>query len=192
MSALADDTRRAIVSRLAEGPLPAGRIADGMPVTRSAVSQHLQILKEAGLVTDQVSGTRRIYRLNAATVLALRDQLDSLWRRCLESDPDVHEPTPEGELATPPQEPVVIDGGDRACISLLLELRARVDGLPGGTTIHLIAADPAAPIDLPAWCHLTGHAYLGPVVTGNRPSYAMRTAMAPAATAPTSPWRLQS
>ena len=67
------------------------------------------------------------------------------------------------------REPVIIDGGDRACVRLLLELRARMSGLPGGTVIHLIASDPAAPIDLPAWCHLTGHAYLGPIPAATRP-----------------------
>jgi tRNA 2-thiouridine synthesizing protein A len=82
--------------------------------------------------------------------------------------------------------PVVIDGGDRACIVLLLELRARISGLPPGTVIHLIASDPAAPIDLPAWCHLTGHAYLGLVSTGI-PVYAMRTAAKPTALSPPSP-----
>ena len=86
---------------------------------------------------------------------------------------------------------MVIDGGDRACVSLLLELRARVDGLPGGTIIHLMATDPAAPIDLPAWCHLTGHAYLGPISTGTGPTYAIQIVSAPAATDPTFPWRLQ-
>jgi cytochrome P450 len=55
-----------------------------------------------------------------------------------------------------PREPVIIDGGGRACVRLLLELRSRISGLPGGTVIHLFASDPAAPIDLPAWCHLTG------------------------------------
>jgi tRNA 2-thiouridine synthesizing protein A len=88
-----------------------------------------------------------------------------------------------------PPGPVVIDGGDRACVSLLLELRARIDGLPGGATVHLIASDPAAPIDLPAWCHLTGHTYLGPVPATATPTYAMRTAATSAVTDPASPWR---
>jgi DNA-binding transcriptional ArsR family regulator len=79
--ALADDTRRAIVSRLAEGPLAVGRLAAGLPVTRSAVSQYLKILKDAGLVSERAAGTRRIYRLNPAAVAALRDQLDTFWRR---------------------------------------------------------------------------------------------------------------
>jgi DNA-binding transcriptional ArsR family regulator len=90
-SALADGTRHAIVSRLAEGPLPVGRLAEGLPVTRSAVSQHLKILKDAGLVSEQASGTRRIYRLNPAAVAALRDQLDAFWRRSLASYADIAE-----------------------------------------------------------------------------------------------------
>jgi tRNA 2-thiouridine synthesizing protein A len=89
-----------------------------------------------------------------------------------------------------PPEPVIIDGGDRACIQLLLELRARVAELPGETVIHLMASDPAAPIDLPAWCHLTGHLYLGPVTGAPSPTYSLRTASAPARTEPASPWRL--
>ena len=86
---LADGTRRAIVSRLAEEPLPVGRLAAGLPVTRSAVSQHLKILKDAGLVSERAAGTRRIYRLNPAAVAALRDQLDAFWRRALEGYADV-------------------------------------------------------------------------------------------------------
>ena len=82
-------------------------------------------------------------------------------------------PEPDARVS-PPRDPVVIDGGDRACVRLLLELRARISGLPADTVIHLIASDPAAPVDLPAWCHLTGHAYLGPVPAA-RPTYAMRT-----------------
>jgi DNA-binding transcriptional ArsR family regulator len=94
-SALADDTRRAIVSRLAEGPLAVGRLAAGLPVTRSAVSQHLKILKDAGLVSEQAVGTRRIYRLNPTAVAALRDQLDVFWRRALESYAEVVDPSTE-------------------------------------------------------------------------------------------------
>jgi DNA-binding transcriptional ArsR family regulator len=82
---LADGTRHAIVSRLAEGPMAVGPLAAGLPVSRSAVSQHLKILKEAGLVSEQASGTRRIYRLNPMAVAALRDQLDAFWRRALDS-----------------------------------------------------------------------------------------------------------
>ena len=81
--ALGDGTRRAIVARLAERPQPVGQLADGLPVSRSAVSQHLKILKDAGLVEDTVAGTRRIYRLNPVALAALRDQLDTYWQRAL-------------------------------------------------------------------------------------------------------------
>ena len=94
-SALADETRRAIVSRLAEKPLPVGQLAAGLPVTRSAVSQHLKILKDAGLVSERAVGTRRIYRLNPTAVAALRDQLDAFWRRALEGYADAAGPPTE-------------------------------------------------------------------------------------------------
>ena len=96
--------------------------------------------------------------------------------------------TARGARVTPPSTPVVLDGGDRACVALLLELRARISGLPAGTVIHLIASDPAAPIDLPAWCHLTGHAYLGPIRAAS-PTYALRTTATAVATHYASPWR---
>ena len=83
--ALADGTRRAIVERLAERPLPVGELAAGLPVGRSAVSQHLKVLKDAGLVSERAEGTRRIYRLNPLALAAMRDQLDTYWRRTLES-----------------------------------------------------------------------------------------------------------
>jgi DNA-binding transcriptional ArsR family regulator len=70
-----------------------GQLAAGLPVTRSAVSQHLKILKDAGLVSEHAVGTRRIYRLNPAAVAALRDQLDTFWRRALESYVDVTQRT---------------------------------------------------------------------------------------------------
>jgi DNA-binding transcriptional ArsR family regulator len=81
--ALGDRTRRAIVLRLTDGPQPVGELAASLPVSRSAVSQHLKVLKEAGLVAEQAVGTRRIYRVNEAGVLALRDQLDTFWNRAL-------------------------------------------------------------------------------------------------------------
>jgi len=83
----------------------------------------------------------------------------------------------------PTPEPVLIDGGDHACVALLLELRARIPDVPAGTIIHLIASDPAASIDLPAWCHLTGHAYQGSIGTAP-PTYALRTTAVPVATHP--------
>ena len=95
--ALADGTRLAIVARLADGPQAVGKLAAGLPVTRSAVSQHLKILKDAGLVEDVAAGTRRIYRLNPVALAALRDQLDTYWQRALAGYADVVEaPTEEG------------------------------------------------------------------------------------------------
>jgi len=88
-SALADGTRRAIVSRLADGPQAVGQLAAGLPVSRSAVSQHLKVLKDAGLVSERAAGTRRVYRLNPTAVAALRDQLDTFWQRALASYADV-------------------------------------------------------------------------------------------------------
>jgi DNA-binding transcriptional ArsR family regulator len=81
--ALGDGTRLAIVASLAEGPQAVGQLAAGLPVSRSAVSQHLKILKDAGLVEDIAAGTRRIYRLNPVALAALRDQLDTFWQRAL-------------------------------------------------------------------------------------------------------------
>ena len=70
-------------------------VAAGLPVTRSAVSQHLKILRDAGLVSERAVGTRRIYRLNPTAVAALRDQLDAFWRRALEGYADVAGPPTE-------------------------------------------------------------------------------------------------
>lgn len=94
--ALADGTRRAIVACLAEGPRAVGELAAGLPVTRSAVSQHLKVLKDAGLVSDHAAGTRRIYRLNPVALAALRDQLDTFWQRALSGYADAVE-TPAEE-----------------------------------------------------------------------------------------------
>jgi DNA-binding transcriptional ArsR family regulator len=94
-NALADGTRRAIVSRLAEAPQAVGELAAQLPVTRSAVSQHLKILKNAGLVSEHAVGTRRIYRLNPAAVAALRDQLDTFWQRALAGYAEVAEEATE-------------------------------------------------------------------------------------------------
>ena len=95
--ALGDGTRLAIVARLAERPQPVGQLAAGLPVSRSAVSQHLKILKDAGLVEDVAAGTRRIYRLNPVALAALRDQLDTYWQRALAGYAQAaQEPTEEG------------------------------------------------------------------------------------------------
>lgn len=94
--ALGDPSRLAIVTCLAERPRAVGELADVLPISRPAVSQHLRVLKDAGLVTDQAAGTRRVYRLNPAGIAALRDQLETFWNRALDSYQDViEEPTEE-------------------------------------------------------------------------------------------------
>ena len=93
--ALADGTRRAIVACLADGPQAVGQLAAGLPVSRSAVSQHLKVLKDAGLVEDVAAGTRRIYRLNPAALAALRDQLYIYWQRALGAYADAAEASAE-------------------------------------------------------------------------------------------------
>jgi DNA-binding transcriptional ArsR family regulator len=86
---LGDRTRRTIVEHLARGPLAVGDLAELLPVSRPAVSQHLKVLREAGLVSERPEGTRRVYRLDPAGVLALRDQLDTFWSRALSGFEDV-------------------------------------------------------------------------------------------------------
>ena len=94
--ALGDPSRFAIVQHLAERPRTVGELADELPISRQAVSQHLQVLKSAGLVTNRAEGTRRVYRLNPAGVAALKDQLDTFWRRALDGYQDVVEDAEEG------------------------------------------------------------------------------------------------
>jgi DNA-binding transcriptional ArsR family regulator len=86
---MGDPTRLAIVEQLADHPQAVGELAARLPVSRPAVSQHLKVLKEAGLASDWPAGTRRIYRLNPAAVAALRDQLDTFWSRALAGYADV-------------------------------------------------------------------------------------------------------
>ncbi|GAB2725940.1 sulfurtransferase TusA family protein [Kitasatospora kifunensis] len=82
---------------------------------------------------------------------------------------------------------ITVDGTGLLCVTLLLRLRDAIADAPAGTLVHVIATDPAAPLDLPAWCHMTGHSYLGPV--GDDPHlYALRLTGSPAATRPDAPW----
>ncbi len=83
LGALADPTRRAIFERLAERPSAVGELAAGLPVSRPAVSQHLKVLKRAGLVSDRAAGTRRIYEIDPSGIEALRRYLDHFWNRSL-------------------------------------------------------------------------------------------------------------
>jgi len=79
LDALGDPTRRAIVQRLLRGPVSVGKLAEEFPVSRPAISQHLRVLKQASLVTDQVSGTRRVYQLNPEGFETLRSYFDQFW-----------------------------------------------------------------------------------------------------------------
>jgi DNA-binding transcriptional ArsR family regulator len=83
LDALGDPTRRAILHRLREGPKPVVEIARGLPVTRPAVSQHLKVLKDAGLVIDRAEGTRRLYAVDPNGLFALRAFLELFWADAL-------------------------------------------------------------------------------------------------------------
>jgi DNA-binding transcriptional ArsR family regulator len=83
LATLGDPTRRAIFERLADHPRAVGDLAKELPVSRPAVSQHLKVLKDAGLVIDRRAGNRRIYQLHPDGVGALRDYLDQFWSRAL-------------------------------------------------------------------------------------------------------------
>jgi DNA-binding transcriptional ArsR family regulator len=97
-TALSDPTRRAIFARLAERPSPVGELARELPVSRPAVSQHLKVLKEAGLVIDRPDGNRRIYRADPDGLAALRAQLDRFWTQALANYKAlVEQPTEEHE-----------------------------------------------------------------------------------------------
>jgi DNA-binding transcriptional ArsR family regulator len=84
LDALGDGTRRAVLERLRAGPKAVREIADGLPVSRPAVSQHLRVLKEAGLVSDEASGTRRLYRLEPQGLAPARAYLEDFWAQALE------------------------------------------------------------------------------------------------------------
>ena len=84
-SALGDPTRQAIFERLAAGPSAVGELARAFPISRPAVSQHLRVLKDAGLVVDEQRGTRRIYRVDPDGVQALRTYFDRFWDQALDA-----------------------------------------------------------------------------------------------------------
>lgn len=85
LAALADPTRRRVFERLRAGPKPVSLIAKDLPVSRPAVSQHLKVLKDAGLVRDQVEGTRRVYSIDPKGLGAIRRWLDEFWDVALEN-----------------------------------------------------------------------------------------------------------
>ena len=84
LTALADPTRRAIFERLARSPSAVGELARELPVSRPAVSQHLKVLKSAGLVTDQAVGTRRVYSVDSAGLAEIRDYFEQFWQQSLD------------------------------------------------------------------------------------------------------------
>jgi DNA-binding transcriptional ArsR family regulator len=94
-AALGDPTRRAIFERLAARPRAVGELASELPVSRPAVSQHLKVLKRAGLVADRPVGTRRIYRLDPDGLEALRAQLERFWTQALAAYKQVVEQSTE-------------------------------------------------------------------------------------------------
>ena len=97
-TALGDPTRRAIFERLADRPQPVGELASGLPVTRPAVSQHLKVLKDAGLVVDRPDGNRRIYQVDPTGVRSMRAQLDRFWNQALATYKEVVEQDTQEDL----------------------------------------------------------------------------------------------
>jgi DNA-binding transcriptional ArsR family regulator len=97
--ALGDRTRHAIFERLAERPCAVGELADRLPVSRPAVSQHLKVLKDARLVIDERAGNRRIYRINPDGLDELRADLDRFWSSALAAFKTIAEQQPEQEDA---------------------------------------------------------------------------------------------
>jgi DNA-binding transcriptional ArsR family regulator len=85
LDALGDRTRRSILDKLRAGPIAVGVLADQLPVSRPAVSQHLRVLKDAELVVESVAGTRRLYRIDQAGLMAVRDFFDRFWETTLDN-----------------------------------------------------------------------------------------------------------
>jgi len=100
IAALGDPTRRAIFEILTEEPASVAAIAQRLPVTRPAVSQHLRVLKDAGLVSHRIEGTRHVYKLDPAGLASMRDYFDSFWHKALKSFKAMAEepPTEKGKV----------------------------------------------------------------------------------------------
>ena len=95
LTALGDPTRQAILDALSDGPRPVGELAEMLPVSRPAVSQHLRVLKDVGLVVDERDGTRRRYRVDPQGLAVLRTHLDQFWERSLAAFAEAAEPPAE-------------------------------------------------------------------------------------------------
>jgi DNA-binding transcriptional ArsR family regulator len=97
LDALGDPTRMAIFQKLANGPFAVNELASTLPVSRPAVSQHLRVLKYAGLVTDSKAGTRRLYQLNPEGIARLRAHFDLVWEQSMNAFQVSVEQIPSGE-----------------------------------------------------------------------------------------------
>ena len=97
LDALGDSTRMAIFQMLAGGPIAVNELARTLPVSRPAVSQHLRVLKDAGLVTDSRAGTRRLYQLNPEGIACLRAHFDTMWTQAMSAFQTSVEQIPKGE-----------------------------------------------------------------------------------------------
>jgi DNA-binding transcriptional ArsR family regulator len=97
LDALGDATRMAIFQKLSHGPIAVNELARLLPVSRPAVSQHLRVLKDAGLVTDSKAGTRRYYKLNPEGIALLRAHFDQVWEQALSAFQIAAEKPPIGE-----------------------------------------------------------------------------------------------
>jgi len=97
LDALGDSTRMAIFQKLSDGPIAVNELAKSLPVSRPAVSQHLRVLKDAGLVTDSKAGTRRLYQLNPEGIARLRTHFDKVWEEAMSAFQTTVEKIPGGE-----------------------------------------------------------------------------------------------
>lgn len=105
LAALADPTRRQVLERLRKGPMPVGRIAEGLPVSRPAVSQHLKVLADAGLVRQERHGTQHLYRVEPGGLVGLRRWLDGFWTDALEAFAAHADAAPPAEAPKRPARP---------------------------------------------------------------------------------------
>jgi len=101
LDALGDATRRAIIARLLDGPLPVGELASEFPISRPAISQHLRVLKDAALVIDVPMGNQRVYELNPKGFDLLRDYFDQFWTLVLAAFKEAVEAQPSRKVKRP-------------------------------------------------------------------------------------------
>jgi DNA-binding transcriptional ArsR family regulator len=104
LTALGDPTRQAILDLLLDGPQPVGELASHLPVSRPAVSQHLKVLKEVGLVVDRQEGTRRVYRVDPAGLAQVRAHLDRFWQKAMVAFAEHAEKQADKHAAEQPKE----------------------------------------------------------------------------------------